>query len=135
MTAERVRGILVTHGRLGAELRQTAESILGQQEELVVVSNAGLSVEGLADRLRTLVPPGQRSVLFVDLPGGSCGHVCALLQRERPELLLASGVNLPMLLEFLVHRARVSPAELKQRLLTRACEAIRCLGWEVGGDR
>jgi mannose/fructose-specific phosphotransferase system component IIA len=126
VTGEPVRGILVTHGRLGAELRQTAESILGPQEELVVVSNAGLSIEGLADQLRTLVPRGQPSVLFVDLPGGSCGHIC---------VLLASGVNLPMLLEFLVHRSRVSPAELKRRLLTRACEAIRCLGWEAEGDR
>jgi mannose/fructose-specific phosphotransferase system component IIA len=68
-------------------------------------------------------------VLFVDLLGGSCGQVCALLQRERPGVLLASGVNLPMLLEFLVHRGRVGPAELKQRLEARGTAAIRCVGW------
>jgi mannose/fructose-specific phosphotransferase system component IIA len=123
----------VTHGRLGAELCRTAESILGPPEDLIAVSNSGLSAEALSDELRALIPPGQRAVLFVDLLGGSCGHVCALLQRERPDVLLASGVNLPMLLEFLVHRGRVDPQELKERLQSRAVEAIRCLGWEPEG--
>jgi mannose/fructose-specific phosphotransferase system component IIA len=125
-----VRGILVTHGELGAELRRTAESILGPQPELIALSNAGLSTETLAERVRLLLPPEGRAVLFVDLLGGSCGHVGTVLRRESSGLLVAGGVNLPMLLEFLVHRGRATPQELKERLGAKARDAIQCVGWE-----
>jgi mannose/fructose-specific phosphotransferase system component IIA len=128
---EGVRGILVTHGDLGAELRRTAESILGPQDALFAVSNAGLSAEALAERVRLLLPPSGRVVLFVDLLAGSCGIAGAVLQRESSNLLLAGGVNLPMLLEFLVHRGRATPQELKERLRTKAGDAIRCVGWDT----
>jgi mannose/fructose-specific phosphotransferase system component IIA len=130
VTGSAVRGILVTHGRLGAELCRTAEAILGPQADLIALSNTGLSAEALSAELRALLPPGERAILFVDLLGGSCGNICSLLKRERPNALLASGVNLPMLLEFLVHRGRVDPTELKERLQSRAVDAIRCIGWE-----
>jgi mannose/fructose-specific phosphotransferase system component IIA len=127
-------GILVTHGALGEELLKTAESILGPQEGIHVLSNAGRSLDLLRGELeKLLAEPGPR-VLFVDLLGGSCGHVCALMQRRDPGLLLATGVNLPMLLEFLHHRGRVPLAELRQRLLERGRDGIRCLGWDPGED-
>jgi len=130
VSAPVLRGILVTHGALGAELVKTAESILGPQERLAVLSNAGKSHDTLLADIQAEVPAGERVVVFVDLLGGSCGHSCALVQRRHPEVLLASGVNLPMLLEFLYHRGRVEPGELKGRLEHRAREGVRCLGWE-----
>lgn len=130
MTGSAVRGILVTHGRLGAELCRTAESILGPQDGLIALSNTGLTVETLAAELHALLPPGTRAVVFVDMLGGSCGHVAARLQRELPEVLLMGGVNLPMLLEFLAHRGRVDAPELKERMQRRAMEGIACRGWE-----
>ncbi len=130
MTAQMILGILATHGGLGAELRRTAESILGPQDALAIVSNSGKAPDTLLAELEALIVPGQRAVLFVDLLGGSCGHVCALVQRRHPQVLLAGGVNLPMLLEFLYHRQRVGPGELRERLISRGCEGIRCLGWE-----
>lgn len=133
MTGSAVRGILVTHGRLGAELCRTAESILGPQDDLIALSNTGLTVEALAAELHALLPPGGRAVVFVDLLGGSCGHVAARLQRELPDVLLMGGVNLPMLLEFLAHRGRVDPSELKERLRRRAVDGIGCRGWEPEG--
>ena len=58
---EAVRGILVTHGELGAELRRTAESILGPQDGLFALSNHGLSAEAFAERVRLLIPAGGRN--------------------------------------------------------------------------
>lgn len=130
MTApERVAGVLVTHGRLGAELVRTAESILGPQTDLTVATNAGKSLEALQAEIESLAAAGRPVVVFVDLLGGSCGHVCALVGRARPEMLLVGGVNLPMLLEFLCHRDRAGREELRERLLSRAHAGIRAVGW------
>lgn len=124
------RAVLVTHGRLGEELVKTAESILGPQESVAVLSNDQLSAEDLERALENLIAGETPVVLFVDLGGGSCSHVCALVRRGHPNVLIAQGVNLPMLIEFLYQRWRVGLAELKRRIETRGREGIECVGWE-----
>ena len=133
--AATIRATLVTHGALGAELLKTAEAILGPQEGCAFVSNAGRSLEALMAELSDRLDDGEPQVLFVDLLGGSCGHVCALIQRRYPKVLLAAGINLPMLLEFLHHRGRVPLGELKARLLERGRDGIRCFGWDEEAPR
>ena len=125
------RGVLVTHGSLGAELLRTAEAILGPQPQITVISNEDLDSRDLATQVAGEISGGDPVVLFVDLGGGSCGHVCAVARRDHPEVLVARGVNLPMLLEFLHQRNRVSLGELKARLLRKGREGIECVGWEA----
>lgn len=127
----RVRGVLVTHGRLGAEMLRTAEAILGPQPGIGVISNEGLSARDLSARVAAEIAGGDPVVLFVDLGGGSCGHICAVARRDHPQVLVARGVNLPMLLEFLHHRDRVARGELKGRLCTKGRAGIECVGWEA----
>lgn len=124
-----VLGILVTHGTLGEELLRTSESILGPQGAVEVISNSGTSLESLSDRVRSLVSghPERPVFLFVDLLGGSCGHACQEIRRLHPETIVVTGVNLPMLLEFLHNRDRVGIPELKERLLKKGRDGITCL--------
>ncbi len=127
-------GIVITHGRLGDELIKTATSILGPQESLEFISNEGHSHDDLVGLIEEHL--GQRlggdrpAVVFVDLASGSCGHACRRVSRDHPELLLACGVNLPMLLEFLYHRSRVAPDELRERLVKRGREGVNTKGWD-----
>ncbi|MBD3236706.1 MAG: hypothetical protein GF330_08385 [Candidatus Eisenbacteria bacterium] len=132
--ASGVRGVLVTHGQLGAELLRTAESILGPQPRVRFLSNAGLSAQDLATRLDEALAGAGPVVLFVDLGGGSCGHICAVARRDHPKVLVARGVNLPMLLEFLHHRDRVPLSELKARLRSKGREGIDCVGWDAADE-
>jgi mannose/fructose-specific phosphotransferase system component IIA len=129
MNHTRALGILVTHGTLGTELLRTSEAILGPQTDIEVISNSGTSLESLSDRVRTLVGghPEMTVFLFVDLQGGSCGHACQEIRRLHPDTVLVTGVNLPMLLEFLHNRDRVSVAELKERILKKGRDGIACL--------
>ena len=124
-----VLGVLVTHAALGSELLRTAEAILGPQERVEVLSNTGTSVESLSGDLRSLIAeePDAPVFLFVDLLGGSCGHVCQLIRGLHPNTTVFSGVNLPMFLEFLYHRDRVSIDELKERILSKGRDGIQCL--------
>lgn len=127
-------GIVITHGRLGDELIKTATSILGPQESLEFISNEGHSHDDLVDVIedhlrRRLVGDGP-AVVFVDLAAGSCAHACRRVSRDHPEILLACGVNLPMLLEFLYHRSRVSREELRERLVARGRDGVDVKGWD-----
>lgn len=123
-----VRAVLVTHGALGGELVRTAEAILGRQEGVAIVSNEGISLEGLVEALRAVAGAPGPVVFLVDLLGGSCGHACRALRVERGEdALVITGVNLPMLLEFFYHRDRVSFAELQERLLHKGRDGVQLL--------
>jgi PTS system mannose-specific IIA component len=123
-----VRVVLVTHGALGRELVRTAETILGPQEGVAVVSNEGASLDGLADALRAAARGPGPVVFLADLLGGSCGHACRALRAERGEdACVLTGVNLPMLLEFFYQRDRVSFAELQERLLHKGRDGVRSL--------
>ena len=124
-----VLGILVTHASLGTELLRTAETILGPQSRIEVISNSGASAEGLSEKLHSLVSgqPEQTIFLFVDLLGGSCSHACREIRRLHPSTIVFSGVNLPMFLEFLYHRDRVDLEELRARVVTKGRDGIQCL--------
>ncbi len=124
-----VLAVLVTHGALGDELLRTAEAILGPQERVLVVSNQGASLEGLSETLRERIAehPEMPVFLFVDLRGGSCGHACQEILRMHSQTLVFSGVNLPMLLEFLHYRGKVPVGELRDRLLAKGRDGIQCL--------
>lgn len=122
-----VNAVLVTHGFLG-ELVRTAEAILGPQDGVGFVSNTGTSLESLSDQvLRLLSHEDEPVFLMVDLLGGSCGHACQEIRRLHPRVVLTTGVNLPMLLEFFHYRDRVPIEELGARVCQRARDGIQCL--------
>jgi len=125
----RVVGIVVTHGSLGKELVRTAETIIGPQDGIEIISNTGASLQGLSEDLRRLIldHPDTPLCLFVDLIGGSCGIVCQEVLRIRPDAAVFSGINLPMILEFFHYRGRVGLSELRERLVTRGRDGIRSL--------
>jgi mannose/fructose-specific phosphotransferase system component IIA len=124
-----VLGILVTHASLGTELLRTAETILGRQSRIEVISNTDTSVGGLSEELCRLISgqPEQPIFLFVDLLGGSCSHACQEIRRLHPNTIVFSGVNLPMFLEFLYHRDRVDLEELRTRVVAKGRDGIQCL--------
>ncbi len=121
-----VRAILVTHGALGAELKKTAESIVGPTEGIVVVSNSECSLDGLGQQVERLLESEDGPVFFlVDLMGGSCSFACDAIRKRRAATHLVTGVNLPMLLDFLHNRDRVSHEELAARLVTKGRDGIQ----------
>jgi len=124
----RVRALLVTHAGLGEELIRTAESILGPFDGVAFVTNAGASLESLSEAVKgRLGDEAGPLILFVDLQGGSCSHVCSGIRGLHPGCAVFSGVNLPMLLEFLCSRDRVAFSELKERILEKGRSGIQCL--------
>ncbi|MBV9879099.1 MAG: hypothetical protein JO180_01320 [Gemmatirosa sp.] len=93
------RAVLAGHGDFAAGLASAVAQITGRDDVFTTMTNRGLSGEEIAQTMRAALDAGVR-VVFTDLPAGSCTLAARRLQRERPELLLVTGVNLATLLDF-----------------------------------
>ena len=129
--ARRVPALLVTHGRLGEALVEAARGITGAVEDVVVLSNHGLSRDALAARVREELarfgPAG--GLVLVDVAGGSCAQASFLVaSRDAPgPVPVLCGVNLPLLLDYLHNRMDASPRALAQRLVARGQASVLLL--------
>ena len=128
-----ISAIIVTHGRLGAELLRAAEAIVGENSGVRVFSSGELTParlsEQLMDTLSEMRSAGETHpiILFVDLWGGTCFNVCHRILKEHPYVSLFAGVNLPMLLEFLQYRDELTFSDLLARIESRGKRGVRAL--------
>lgn len=121
--SEGLRGVVVAHGALAVALVQEVERISGQSGVLVPVSNQDGSKEEIERRLAAAVD-GQPSVVFVDMPCGSCFFAAMHLAKGLPGVKVVTGVNLPMLLDF-VYNHSMPPEEGAERAAVKGTDAIR----------
>ncbi len=123
-----ITGIVVTHGRLGEELLNTARKVFGDFSDCHAISNASKSPQALYDEIVSVVDSAPSpAIIFVDFSGGSCGHPCVRLETVRDDVSVISGVNLPMLLAFLNKREEVPFNDLAKVVLERSLNSIKIL--------
>lgn len=119
------RGVVLGHGALAEGFVDAVRRITGIGDDaLSALSNEGLSPEALAGALRDRVGAGP-AIVFTDLPSGSCGFAARRLCNEIAGVVVVGGVNLPVLLEFVVNRD-LPPEELVPRLLEKGRAALCC---------
>lgn len=122
----RVPALLATHADLAAALLRAAERVYGAIEDVEIVTNEGLSRRDLERVIGERVerwPAG--GIVMCDFWGGSC-HVCgAAVTRGRNDVAVVTGVNLPMLLDFLHNRDQLDAAALADRLVQKGHDSIR----------
>jgi len=121
-----IRGIIVGHGTFAASMLHTAEQIVGKQELVDVVSNEGMSGTLLSEKIRGTVGSDRKheTIVFVDLPGGSCTISCYSLLKDMDRLDVICGVNLPILLEFFMLREKHPASELVPILIKKGKDNI-----------
>ncbi|MDQ7809533.1 PTS mannose transporter subunit IIAB [Amycolatopsis sp. A133] len=96
--------ILAGHGRLPSGVGEAAEMILGPQSRLKVCELSPRdSPEEFGARLLALTGDAGGVLVLADLHGGSPFNAVRTLAAAHPHLQLVSGLNLPMLLEVLLH--------------------------------
>ena len=118
--------IILAHGELGDCLKKTIEHMIGKQSGMEVVSNRGKGTEELLCRLEKLVPQDKTDevFLFVDLYGGSCWQTAKRFASKRGNVILVTGVNLPMLVQFLNKRDKLGKFELLERVAESGKDGI-----------
>jgi mannose PTS system EIIA component len=122
MSEAAIRGVVVAHGDLARGLLSAVYRIAGEDQVLVAVSNEGLSPEAIRERLDQVLGEGP-AVVFTDLREGSCGMVARKVCLGRENRALITGVNLPMLLDFVTQR-QLPLDQLARRLADRGRDAV-----------
>jgi mannose/fructose-specific phosphotransferase system component IIA len=124
--SEPVRGVIVAHAALADALMEAVDRIVGLEEgALVSLSNEGLAPPEIHARLAEVAGEGP-ALIFTDLREGSCGMAARQLCLTRPDHILLTGVNLSMLLDFVLNRHR-DLHELADRVADRGRSAIQRL--------
>ena len=95
------RAIIAGHGDFAHGLLSAAIQITGRDDVFIPLSNRGLSAADVTAAMARLLDSSSASVVFTDLPAGSCTMAARRLQRERPDLTVVVGVNLAALLDFI----------------------------------
>src|SRR5215207_128031 len=131
---ERARppAVVAGHGAFAEGLISAAAQIGGQGGLFVGMSNTGKGAAEIADALRALVDETGASVIFTDLPAGSCTIAARRLVRERPALVLITGTNLATLLDYAFH-ADLDPAAAARHAAEKGRESLLLFGGEGGG--
>lgn len=127
----RVRGVVAGHGDFAAGLVSAVEQITGRGREFAALTNRGLSAADVAASLGRLLDETRASVVFTDLPAGSCTMAARRLQRERPALTVVVGANLAALLDFVFDEEEDGVAA--HHAAQRGRDALTVLG--TGGPR
>jgi PTS system mannose-specific IIA component len=112
--------VIATHARLGEELINAAEMIIGPTENARAVSICmGDSVESIRERIKEALDEvgqdGDGVVIMTDMFGGTPSNISlSFLETERIEVL--TGVNLPMVLKFFNSQDGLALRELSDML-------------------
>jgi PTS system mannose-specific IIA component len=121
----RVPALLVMHADLGAALLRAAQMLYGDLDEVEVLSNEGLSRDDLERAIDARVAPWEHGgLVLADLWGGSC-HQCGSKAARGREVIVVTGINLPMLLDYVHNRDQYPVAELAERLRQKGQDGIR----------
>ena len=95
-----VRAVVAGHGTFASGIVSAVEQITGRGGQFATISNTGLCLEDIQQTLARALDDSGARVIFTDLPAGSCTMAVRRLLRERPGVLLVTGINLSLLLDF-----------------------------------
>jgi len=123
----RVRAIVAGHGEFAAGLVSAVEQITGRGDVFQAISARDLSGSELEAVLLRAIDASGASVVFTDLQAGSCSMATRRLSRERPNVLLVAGVNLPMLLDY-VFAEKIPDVDAARHAVERGKAAITSVG-------
>ncbi|MBM7624584.1 PTS galactosamine/N-acetylgalactosamine transporter subunit IIA [Sporohalobacter salinus] len=122
-------GIIITgHGNFATGLKSSLELIIGEQARLEAVDFlADESTTKLRTKLNAAVSKlgtEEGLVFFSDLVGGSPFKTSVLVAKDIEDSEVLAGTNLPMIMDILFARDKLSPAELKSKALSAAESGI-----------
>lgn len=128
-----VRGVVFAHGAIASALVEAVEDITGIKGALIPLTNDSGSAAALRQRVLDAMAPGP-SIVFTDLKNSSCSFAASGVAGSDVPFAVVCGTNLPMLLDFVFHRA-LPLDELVPRLIRHGRSGVvSLLGGETMGD-
>lgn len=128
------RAIVAGHGDFAAGLLSAVGQITGREDVFVGMTQRDLSAQDVERVMGELLSSLGITVIFTDLPAGSCTMAARRLQRQHPELVLVMGTNLATLLDF-VFADDVSPGEAALHAAEKGRAALVVKGGTADGGQ
>ncbi len=94
------KAILAGHGAFAEGALSAVAQITGLQDRFIAFSNVGLGPGEIEARLRETLDATGARLIFTDLPAGSCTIAARRIAKDRPDVVVVTGVALPTLLSF-----------------------------------
>lgn len=98
-----VRALVAGHGTFAEGMLSAVEQITGRSDLFIGVTNRDLSAQGVEELMRERLAASGATVIFTDLPAGSCTMAARRIQREQSAVAVVTGVNLATLLDYAFH--------------------------------
>ncbi|MBA2688296.1 MAG: hypothetical protein H0U64_09370 [Gemmatimonadaceae bacterium] len=124
-TVEPIAGIVCGHGTFAEGLISAVDQITGKGAILLGISNREFGSGELETRLREELKRTGAAALFTDLPAGSATIAARRILRDTPGVVLVTGTNLGLLLDFVFHAHEgVADAARQAAERGRACITV-----------
>jgi len=119
--------LIITHCRLGQELLEAAEFILGSIEAadyvLIDISKDSDTLRDLIEKKIQSLNRGEGVLVLTDMFGGTPSNLAlSFLQQDVIEVV--TGVNLPMVIAVAQNREKNSPAQIADIAKNAGCRSI-----------
>ncbi len=122
---EQVAGIVCGHGTFAEGLISAVDQITGKGAILFGISNREFGGAELESHLRAELARTGAKALFTDLPAGSATIAARKVLRDTPGIVLVTGTNLGVLLDFVFHANEGAAAAARQAAERgRACITV-----------
>ena len=121
--------LVVSHGKLAAELIKSAEMIAGEAENLYSVTLQPTDTpEMFEQKLNEVMDKvvDQETLILIDIFSGTPYNVSAR-QVLKPNVECVTGVNLPMLVEAILSREDATIAELAENISQVGVNSVKNL--------
>ena len=105
------RAVVAGHGAFAVGITSAVQQIAGKGDSLTPVSNTGLGAADIESAIARAIDASGATVIFTDLPAGSCTIAARRLLRTRPDLVLVTGVNLATALEYVFRSSDEPPVD------------------------
>jgi PTS system mannose-specific IIA component/D-glucosaminate-specific PTS system IIA component len=117
--------IIATHGKFGEELKNSAEMILGNLENVYSISLLPeQSFEDFMNQADSLLKKmSGTTIALVDLFGGTPSNVLTVLTRKYEHHVIA-GLSMPLFIEVYMSKDQQSDTEVMQQFIASAQQAI-----------
>jgi mannose/fructose-specific phosphotransferase system component IIA len=128
------RAVVAGHGEFATGMISAVEQITGRADVFVALSIRSLGGDEIERVLRERLAESGARVVFTDLPAGSCTIAARRVLRDRPDVVLVTGANLPSLLDFVFHSSE-PPADAAQHATDKGRAAMVAVGGAAGPTR
>ena len=112
--------LIVTHGKFGEEMLESAQAIVGRQENISTVKlpseEAPEMLKNRLDGMLSEMDRGQGVLIMTDMLGGTPCNICLPYARTK-KVSIVSGINLYMILAAIVNRNKMELDELTQKVV------------------